>query len=407
MATFFVSTTGNDSTGTGSQLSPWRTVAKGVSGLNPGDTLYMRGGTYLEPIHMTRLGSAGSPITVSGFTAETAIIRMPAGQSYHIGSTVKQYHTYQNFTIDGQDSTEGLASGDNSISSVLIGIGGTNASHDVTLDNLEIKNTKDVAIYIDCIGPNIVIRNCLIHDALAHDTLGERNYGIYCAHVNGVLIEDNEIYNCPGGGIQVYPNPVNATIRRNSIHHNNTLSLASVGGILIQQDLTLGPAITGLLVYNNLIYNNGTATSGNAYGIKCNNVVAAGLYNNTIYNNKSWGIGVGDNSAGGANGTLVKNNITWQNGLGPITTGFTGTVNTVLTTNLSTNPSFTNPAAFDLTLLNGSAAINTGTSLSSIFTTDYLGVSRPQGAAWDIGAYEFAVSGDTTAPATPTGLQVV
>ena len=37
----------------------------------------------------------------------------------------------------------------------------------------------------------------------------------------------------------------------------------------------------------------------------------------------------------------------------------------------------------------GSIAIDKGVSLSSYFTTDYSGISRPQGLAWDIGAYEY------------------
>lgn len=48
-----------------------------------------------------------------------------------------------------------------------------------------------------------------------------------------------------------------------------------------------------------------------------------------------------------------------------------------------------------------------GVSLSSYFTADNLGVPRPQGSAWDIGAYEY-VSGesDMTAPGAPSGLMV-
>ena len=57
---------------------------------------------------------------------------------------------------------------------------------------------------------------------------------------------------------------------------------------------------------------------------------------------------------------------------------------------------------------NTSPAINVGADLSAYLSTDYLGTSRPQSAAFDIGAYEY-VSGapiDTTAPAAPSGLSV-
>jgi len=50
----------------------------------------------------------------------------------------------------------------------------------------------------------------------------------------------------------------------------------------------------------------------------------------------------------------------------------------------------------DWNLQAGSTAINSGATLA-YFSTDYLSVSRPQGAAWDIGAYEY-----TTGPYTVT-----
>jgi hypothetical protein len=45
----------------------------------------------------------------------------------------------------------------------------------------------------------------------------------------------------------------------------------------------------------------------------------------------------------------------------------------------------TNPT--DYKLVSGSAGINQGTDLSAYFTTDILGTSRPQGTAWDMGAF--------------------
>ena len=43
---------------------------------------------------------------------------------------------------------------------------------------------------------------------------------------------------------------------------------------------------------------------------------------------------------------------------------------------------------------------------ANLFTGDYDNISRPQGSAWDIGAYEYVPGGDTTPPAAPTGLAV-
>lgn len=55
-----------------------------------------------------------------------------------------------------------------------------------------------------------------------------------------------------------------------------------------------------------------------------------------------------------------------------------------------------------------SPGVDTGIDLSSTFNADLLGISRPQGSAWDIGAYEYVeAGGDTTAPQSPINLQVL
>jgi hypothetical protein len=49
---------------------------------------------------------------------------------------------------------------------------------------------------------------------------------------------------------------------------------------------------------------------------------------------------------------------------------------------------FVNAAAHDYRLAPGSLAIDSGVAVSSV-TKDRIGVSRPRGAYWDVGAYEF------------------
>ncbi|MBI2450955.1 MAG: hypothetical protein HYV52_01285 [Parcubacteria group bacterium] len=85
---------------------------------------------------------------------------------------------------------------------------------------------------------------------------------------------------------------------------------------------------------------------------------------------------------------------------------------------LNADPLFVNSSANDFHLQSGSSAVNAGL-VSSVYQTfqniyglsiavDFDKVTRPQGLAWDIGAYEY-VSGaqqDTTPPAAPTGLAV-
>lgn len=46
MATYYISPTGNDSTGAGTQVSPWATISKAVSSSSSGDTISCLAGTY-------------------------------------------------------------------------------------------------------------------------------------------------------------------------------------------------------------------------------------------------------------------------------------------------------------------------------------------------------------------------
>jgi len=73
IAHFVDARTGNDSH-EGSGERPWKTVQYAVRRLTPGDTLYLRGGTYYERVTLTESGQPDKPITVRSFPGELAIL---------------------------------------------------------------------------------------------------------------------------------------------------------------------------------------------------------------------------------------------------------------------------------------------------------------------------------------------
>jgi Protein of unknown function (DUF1565) len=64
---------GNDDSD-GSQAKPWKTLAHAVRQLKPGDTLYLRGGTYYEKVSLRRSGTEKEPITIASHPGELAIL---------------------------------------------------------------------------------------------------------------------------------------------------------------------------------------------------------------------------------------------------------------------------------------------------------------------------------------------
>lgn len=69
----YVSVRGSDDDA-GSLARPWRTIAFALSRLRPGDTLFIRGGIYLERPTVAASGTAGAPITIQSYPGESAVI---------------------------------------------------------------------------------------------------------------------------------------------------------------------------------------------------------------------------------------------------------------------------------------------------------------------------------------------
>jgi len=201
--------------------------------------------------------------------------------------------------------------------------------------------------------------------------------------------------------------------------HDNYFHDGNMDFIYSGDNVDLG---NNIYIYNN-IFKGSTSSNG---GI----TIYAGTKNIYYYNNTFYQIGATNQSMAWQTGnshSYWKNNI-WYMGGGQATFNletyqgatanfendlfYNGSVpsggSITISGSRTGNPLLTNPAGGDCTLQSGSPAIDAGTSaVSSIVTRDYVNISRPQGVAYDIGAYEY-VSGtpvsDTQAPTTPTNL---
>lgn len=376
MTTYYISTSGSDSNPGTSTGQPFRTINRGLNALSSGDTLSIGDGSYAERISNESggsnipSGSSGSPTiikTTSGVRGGVSI--RWTGLPTSVALINLHWIVIQDLIIDCQDQpTAAEAHG------VVIGANNFADATNISLLNVEVKNAVRSGFAVD--GSSHRIISCWSHDnGVRGISVGQTGSGVYLQSQN-TLVELCILETNSGAGI-TGKDPAGGsfasgcTIRRNIIRNNTQYSIVS--------------RATAMFCINNIIYGNGTSAPFDVITLNSSST----FYNNTVYSNSGRAII--------AESGPVRNNICYQNGTNTITG--TGTI----THNLLTDPSFVNAAGGNFKLQSGSAAIDTGTDLSSTgFTTDFDGAARPFGSAWDIGAYEFGSSpgggGDVTPP---------
>jgi hypothetical protein len=238
-----------------------------------------------------------------------------------------------------------------------------NHFHNNWEDGIDLKNAQYVKIH--------------------HNTLNDnfRN-GINCGNNESstdVEIYNNDIYNNDNWGIWAASDSTDWTVYNNLIY-NNCQNPPSYGAAGIQM------SGSGHQIYHNVIYNNtipSTAKYPNAANMGYGGT--ATFKNNIVYNNATQRLG---NIYSTSTGTIDNNYVY------PTSRGLTGT-NAITVS----DPKLTDPANGDFTLQSDSPLIDTGVTLALV-TDDFAGTARPQGSAYDIGAYEFYTAEDTTPPET-------
>jgi hypothetical protein len=367
----YVSTTGNDAN-TGTSSYPYRTIQKAVNVAKPGTTIHVLNGVYSENVRVAVSGTASSRIIIKSENKWGAKVKGPLEGYKGIFTITGNYIDIAGFEMYG------------------------NAAYP----------------YGSNVGVWIASSYNRVYDNLIHDLTSCQST---CSNeAVGILV--NFYKGAPG---KYHDN----TINNNIIHHmyldNHTVHNVSASVI---------PAGSGVYICdgpNNIAYNN-LAYSGGKQGFKLNHNAHADKFINNTAADFQWdgfmmAVG-GDSTVVNNDYSVFENNIAvdnkraginfWQ--ASPSVIGTHNTLSNNLTYNNPTNVAYGNIGSAskaadtaglhvdpkfvyksytgstgNFRLSAGSPAINKGSSASNPPTFDLDDRARPDGGAFDIGAYEY------------------
>jgi parallel beta-helix repeat protein len=281
--TFYVAPGGSGSVCT--QTEPCAEIATGGRKLQPGDTLYLRGGTYAQPIRPTDWGGASGTsysqaITMAGYPGETAIVTGIVDFNW---SSNLHYWILKDFTLDGT----GRAQNDGTSEAFYAGA----SVHHVRLDNMTVQREPRG-------WPGIAINGACDACEVINSRIRGWEYGLYITGTNW-LIHNNEIDHNEGYGVHIYDSGSSGvsgnTVSQNRVHDNG-LTLAhgtNSAGILLSSG-------SNNRAMGNTVWNQGHAIAGIQLGRGVNQVTG-----NTIYSAQAPCIDEGP----GSSGSTVQDNI--------------------------------------------------------------------------------------------------
>jgi len=394
----------NDGT---SWINAWESFsAINWDNINPGDTIYISGGSdstiYNEQLSISASGIAGSLIVFTGGTdaSHSGKVIIDGMQTFFnvINITNKQYIVVSNMCLRNSDDT-------------VLKI--RNSQH-IQIENCAIHMTSRSGIE-SMNNENVIITQCIITTGI---WINHQTDGIYSQNNINNIYENNYIVisnRAPDGHndcIQSYKDYA-LTIRNNYLEQDNSKT-SNAQGIYITTPL--GSDTTR--IYNNIF--NATLSSSNGISYKRgagSSSARVQIIGNTVYGENLWSqyyikatfdpiiknnigysvngnviLRLNDNSF--SDPSYIDYNIWKCNDNDPIgldsheenwdlwqESGFD--LHSYLT-----DPLFNDISSNDFTLKATSDGIDNGKSLNTPYNFDYDGKSRPRGSGWDIGAYE-------------------
>ena len=174
--------------GHGTTASPFGRIQDALDAAQPGDTIILRPGTYVERIRTVRHGTADVPIRLKADGPRGAVVVTMHGR---VLTVAHAHFVVEGLVFDGEYGRDDTIRVE------------TAADYFVLRDSEVRRSSHDL---IDLGGPTgVVIEGCLLHRAL-NATGGRRDaHAIAAGPVRQLTIRDSEIHTFSGDGFQVDP----------------------------------------------------------------------------------------------------------------------------------------------------------------------------------------------------------
>ncbi|MBU0732367.1 fibronectin type III domain-containing protein [Patescibacteria group bacterium] len=398
-------TSGVDSADCTNPTAPCQTfLAPGIGGVSAGDNLNCTGiydGTTGTDIFVPGSGTPGNPITFQQWPGQTQpVIDMTANPGVWQAAGIGFFGSY--ITFDGFEVAANATS-TNSIAVAAIG------STDLTISNNTIHGMTNFGSGSGIFATdtvNLTVENNILYDNDQNTLLGGAN-----AYLNA-----NRIYDTNGNSLSAFTigNHYQPLITNNYIYD-------FTGGFGLFLGNPFAPPgsdpATDTLVLNNSFYNNSGAVYASTVAGSSHEFI-----DNIIYSDGNKYIGLSDST----NSTSYFSNLTSNyndfyvgstdyvaryqlSGFPPTivtygtVTDWQGSPFSQDANSFSSDPQFVDltPGSVDLDLQGTSPCADAGTSTAPYVTTDIDGTARPQGSAYDVGAFEIL---SIPTPGTPTNV---
>ena len=185
-AVLYVAPNGNDAA-TGTKLTPLRTLQKAVDQAKPGTTIWIRGGTYDEPLYVTK-----SDVHFKAYNQEAVYLDGRNAKSMDGNKAMITIHNQQDVTIEGVTVQNVTTTSPND---TVMGMYISGTARNITLKNNHVRaikttsNGHGIAFY----GTGAMKNIDVVHNVLEDLELGASEALVLNGNIEHFNIENNTI----------------------------------------------------------------------------------------------------------------------------------------------------------------------------------------------------------------------